>query len=150
MTQHVADRIIAAVVAQLAAAGIAAVIESEPDNLPAVIIENIEDELAGATGYEPVFETRKLSFDAFACHQVSGIANLQGVVGSLHHDTHFALTGSPAARTLGGLLTRGLSITAAVYRTDTERLEKPIGGWSIHVECTYGLRSDQPGRVEKE
>jgi hypothetical protein len=149
MTQHVADRLLAAIVAQLQAAGLVVAIDAEPPSLPGVILENIEDELLEMLGPDPMQQTRKLAFDLFACDKASS-ATLAQSIGTQRHAVTVALMGSRDARTLGGLTTRPLIDTAATYRTDTERMEQPVGGWSIHFELTYGLRPDQPGQVEKE
>lgn len=149
MTQHVADRILAAAVAQLTAAGVAAAIDDEPATLPGVILQNIEDERTDVVGFSPSVELHELRFEAFCCDQATG-QNLLTAIGDLHHTVWMALLGSKEAKSLGGLLATGLGSTGATYRTDHDRLAQPLGGWAINFVCTYSLRSDQPGLVEKE
>ena len=100
-------------------------------------------------GFDPVEETHRLSFEVFAC-DMAGIAGLRPAAGLRRTEVELALVGSQSARQLGGLLTRGLRRTDASYKVDAESLQKPVGGWSIKFDCLYGLRSDQPGRTEKE
>ena len=156
MTQHVADRILAALEAQLATVpGVSGRVFFQPmhslaeTDLPALIVEDISDEVVAESGFFPVEETHHLSFHVFAC-LMTGTAGFRAAVGELHHDTESALVGSIASRTLGGLLTRGLVRGGADYVVDTESLQKPVGGWRIPFKCIYHLRSDQPGKVEKE
>lgn len=157
MTTHVADRILAALEAQLATVpGIGAGhvffrplhMLTEAD-LPALIVDDIEDEVVQESGFFPVEETHHLSFTVFPC-LMTGTAGFRAALGALHHDAEAALVASLPARTLGGLLTRGLVRGDAVYVVDAESLQKPVGGWRIPFKCIYHLRSDQPGNVEKE
>jgi len=156
MTQHVADRILAALEAQLATVpGVSGRVFFQPmhslaeTDLPALVVEDISDEVVAESGFFPVEETHHLSFVVFAC-LMTGTTGFRSAVGELHHDTESALVGSVGARTLGGLLTRGLVRGNADYVVDTESLQKPVGGWRIPFKCIYHLRSDQPGKVEKE
>lgn len=157
MTQHVADRILAALEAQLvtvAAIGPGRVFFqplhsiTEAD-LPAVIVEEIEDEVIGEVGFFPVDEKHELRITLFICQMTSASA-FRPAIATLHHDVEQALVGSIAARTLGGLLTVGLKRIQSVYAVDAESLQKPVGGWRLSFVCNYFLRSDQPGLVEKE
>lgn len=156
MTQHVADRILAAVEAQLATVPSLAgrvflppLQSIEEANLPAAIIDDIEDEVVGEIGFFPVEEQHELRFTVFICQMVSA-AGFRAALAVLHHDIEVALVGTLASRSLGGLLTKGLRRGQAVYVVDAESLQKPVGGWRIPFVCTYFLRSDQPGNVEKE
>lgn len=156
MTQHVADRILAALEAQLATvAGVSGRVFFQPlhtlteADLPALVVEDISDEVAVESGFFPVDEVHHLSFVVFAC-QMTGSSGFRAALGELHHDTESALVSSVEARTLGGLLTRGLVRGNADYAVDSESLQKPVGGWRIPFKCIYHLRSDQPGKVEKE
>lgn len=157
MTQHVADRILAALETQLATvSGIGAshvffqplTTLTDPD-LPALIVEGIEDEVVERTGFFPVDEKHEMRFSVFAC-DLTGRSGFRSAIGTLRHDTELATVGSLTARTLNGLLTRGLQRGDAVYDVDAESLQKPVGGWRIPFRCTYFLSSDRPGNVEKE
>lgn len=155
MSQHVDDRILAAIETQLTAVpGLAGVFFqplralTEAD-LPAAIVDEIEDEVLDAIGFFPVEEKHELRFTVFIC-QMAGSANFRAALAALHHDVEQALVGSVAARTLGGLLTVGLKRGQADYTVDADSLQKPVGGWRIQFTCHYFLRSDQPGLVEKE
>lgn len=153
MAAHVADRILFAVRDRLAAAGIPCLIEPartlSPLDLPAALLRDIEDETIESTGGDPVFETRRLSFDAFVCDAANSTV-IDAEVADLHLRAEFALLGSPEGRRLDGLLTRGLKRLSARRVVDIDSLQLPVGGWAIRFECTYGLRSDAPGLVEKE
>ena len=152
---HVADRILAAIKSRLAAvSGIAGVhllplhlLDSS--QLPAIVIDGVEDSVEQATGYFPVFQTRKLQIPVKVCVMATEAA-FDSAVATLHEAAAVALTGSESAINLGGLLTRGLSITSERLFADAESLQKPVGGWEITVTCTYNTRSDQPGHTEKE
>lgn len=157
MSTHVADRIMAALETQLATVtGIGSahvfmqplVTLTEAD-LPALIVEDFEDAVVSEVGFFPVEERHELSFTVFVCQMV-GSTGFRTALGTLHHDTEMALVGSLAARTLDGLLTRGLIRGNARYDVDADTLQKPVGGWRIPFRCTYFLRSDEPGKVEKE
>lgn len=152
---HVADRILSAIQSRLASvAGIMGV-HYEPfftldaNHLPAIVIDDIEDQVDEAVGQFPVDETRKLSFVVKVC-QMGGSAAFSSGLATLHEAVSIALFGSRDAITLGGLLTRGLREVSATRFTDAESLQKPVGGWAIQVTCTYNLRSDVPGLTEKE
>jgi hypothetical protein len=155
MTQHVADRILAALEAQLATVASVVTVSLQPlhalgeASLPAIIVDEIEDEVESRDGFFPVIEKHRLRFTVFPCLMASS-SSFKSAVGQLHHDAEKALVGTVAARTLGGLLTMGLQRGNAVYSVDSESLQKPVGGWRIPFECTYYLRSDEPGKVEKE
>lgn len=157
MSQHVADRILAALEAQLATVAaigpgrvffrpLASINEAD---MPCVIVDEIEDDVVAEAGYFPVEEQHALRFTVFVCQMV-GAAGFRGAIATLHHDVELALVGSAAARSLGGLLTTGLKRPQAVYAVDAESLQKPVGGWRLSFTCTYFLRSDQPGNTEKE
>ena len=151
----VADRILALVKSQLATvAGITGV-HLQPlhlltaDQLPALIIDDIKDEIVEETGFFPVSQTHRLAFTVVLCQMVSA-ASFSSALGTLHEATKLALVGTAAAVNLGGVLTRGLAVKGSDLFTDSESLEKPVGGWRISVVCTYNTRSDQPGHTEKE
>lgn len=157
MSTHVADRIMDALESQLATvAGIGSahvflqpLVTLVDTDLPALIVEDFEDTVTSEVGFFPVEERHELSFTVFVCQMV-GSAGFRAALGTLHHDTEMALVGSLAARTLNGLLTRGLIRGNASYEVDSDSLQKPVGGWRIPFRCTYFLRSDEPGKVEKE
>lgn len=149
MTQHVADRLLAAIVAQLQAAGLVVAIDTEPTSLPGVILENIEDKRTDVIGRFPSQELRQISLNVFCCDKANS-DQILGRVGELHFAVHNALLGSQSAKTLSGVLVNGLDSESSVFRTDTERLEQPIAGWSMQLTCFYSLRSDRPGLFEKE
>lgn len=157
MTQHVADRILTALETQLATVtGIGAshvffqplTTLTDPD-LPALIVDDIVDEVVERTGFFPVDEKHEMRFSVFACDLISR-ASFRSQIGTLRHDTELATVGTVAARTLNSLLTRGLQRGDAAYEVDSESLQKPVGGWRIPYKCTYFLSSDRPGNVEKE
>lgn len=157
MTQHVADRILAALETQLSSVPaigsthvfLQPLATLTEDDLPALIVDGVEDEVTDRTGFFPVDEKHELRFTVFACDML-GRAGFRAAVGALRHDTEVATVGSLNARTLGGLLTRGLQRGDAVYDVDADSLQKPVGGWRIPFRCTYFLSSDAPGKVEKE
>lgn len=157
MSTHVADRIMAALETQLATVtGIGAthvfmqpLVTLVDTDLPALIVEDFEDTVVSEVGFFPVEERHELSFSVFVCNMVSK-SGFRASLGTLHHDTEMALVGSVAARTLNGLLTRGLIRGNARYEVDADTLQKPVGGWRIPFRCTYFLSSDAPGKVEKE
>lgn len=153
MSQHVADRILAAVVAQLAAAGLTVFVEPHgqivESDMPCIRLRGIEDEVISSDGFDPVFETHELTFDAFCC-DMAGTSGLRAAVGDLRTAVEVALLGTADARKLGGLLTRGIKRLSAAIDIDSDTLQKPVGGWSIRFVCTYGLHSDAPWKVEKE
>jgi hypothetical protein len=152
---HVADRILAAVQARLAVvpgivgAHVKPLHLLEEDQLPALVIDEIEDTVDSATGFFPVAQTRELKFVVQIC-QLASSDNFSSLLTTLHEDVSLALFGSLAATNLGGLLTRGLSEQSAALFTDSESLQQVVGGWRITVSCTYNLRSDMPGKTEKE
>lgn len=153
MTQHVAGRILDTVASQLTTAGKTVLrephVQISDDNLPACIIRNIKDEVLSEVGFFPIEQTRKLSFEIFACDMAS-TSGLRSSVDGLRYDVELALLGSETAKKLNGLLTRGLSSGEALIDIDSESLQKPVGGWVITFECVYGLRSNAPDQVEKE
>lgn len=151
----VADRILALVKSRLASvAGITGV-HLQPlhmltaDQLPALIIDEIKDEVVEEIGFFPVSQTHRLAFTVVIC-QMASAASFSELLGTLHEATKIALVGTAAAVSLGGMLTRGLAVKGSDLFTDAEALEKPVGGWRIAVVCTYNTRSDQPGHTEKE
>lgn len=153
MSQHAADRIIDQVIAQLQAAGLTVFVDPvgplTDDDMPCVRISDVEDELISSIPGVPFFETHSLSFEAFCCAMV-GSSGLRAAIGKMRHDVEFALLGSPTARKLGGLITRDIKRLSAKLQIDGDTLQKPVGGWSIRFECTYGLHTDAPSKVEKE
>lgn len=156
MSQHVADRILAAIESRLALVpALSGRVYAQPlsaldeASLPAAIIDEVDDEVVGEAGFFPVEEQHALRLTVFVC-QMASAASFRPALASLHHDVEQALVGSIDARTLSGLLTVGLKRVAATYVVDADALQKPVGGWRISFTCTYFLRSDQPGLVEKE
>lgn len=157
MSTHVADRIMDALESRLATVpGIgSARVFMQPlatlteADLPALIVEEFEDVVVSEVGFFPVEERHELSFSVFVCHMLAK-SGFRAALGTLHHDTELALVGSLSARTLNGLLTRGLVRGNARFDVDADSLQKPVGGWRIPFRCTYFLRSDEPGKVEKE
>lgn len=152
---HVADRILAATVAALAAvpgivtADIKPVYLLEDADLPAAIIEGVEDEIIERLRGLVIEEARELRFDVFIVAK-AGAASFLTTAGNLHEAAALALTGSKSAMTLGGLLTRGMEISRETLDFDRDSIDQPLGGWRISVTCKYTLRSDQPGKTEKE
>jgi hypothetical protein len=153
---HVADRILAAVLANLVAvpgvvtADIKPLDLLEEGDLPALIIDEVEDDVEpGEVGFFPVEQTRKLKFVVLACVMASA-SSTKAQLADLHEQAELALVGTEAAVRLGGLLTRGLKVHGGSLSTDSESIQKPVGVWRISVSCTYNLRSDAPGKTEKE
>lgn len=151
----VSDRILAAVKTHLAAvAGIAGAYLQPlhlltASQLPALIIDDVKDEIVEETGFFPVWQVHRLSFSVLVC-QMASAASFSSAIGTLHEAAKVAISGTLAASNLDGMLTRGLSIKGSELFTDAESLEKPVGGWRIAVSCTFNTRSDQPGHTEKE
>lgn len=155
---HAADRILAAVLANLAAvpgiqtASLKPLYLLEETDLPALVIDDVEDEVTAADGFDgyfPVSQSRRLNFVVQVC-AMSGSQTFLADVADLHEKAAIALVGSELAVKLGGLLTRGLTIHGGSMFTDSESLQKPVGGWRISVSCTYNLSSESPGKTEKE
>ena len=154
---HVADRIIAAVLVNLAqvpgviTADIKPLDLLEEEDLPALIIDDVEDEVQPGylLGVFPVDKTHKLNFVVKVCVMATAPTCKQQLA-DLHELVEQALDGTDAAVKLGGLLTRGLFVSGATLITDSDSIQKPVGIWNIAVSCTYNTRSDQPGKTEKE
>lgn len=154
---HVADRILAAVLNNLSGIPGIATVDIKPldlleeDQLPAVLIDEIDDEVQSGylAGHFPVDTTRKLSFVVKVC-LMAAATDFKLLIGGLHELVELALVGSESAVSLNGLLTRGLMVHGGSLFSDSESLQQPVGGWRIPVTCTYNLRSDQPGKTEKE
>lgn len=152
---HVADRILAelktrlAVVPGILGAYVTPLHLLDVDQLPAIIVTDIEDTVIASVGHFPIDQTRELKFVVQIC-QIATASTFAAQLSPLHADVCLALFGSVPAISLGGLLTRGLKEEGAALFTDTESLQQPVGGWRISVTCTYNHRSDQPGKTEKE
>ena len=151
----VADRILSALKSTLAAVSGITSAHLQPlhmltaSQLPALIIDNVNDEIVEETGFFPLWQKHELSFSVLVC-QMASTAGFSGALGTLHEATKIAIAGTLVASNLNGMLTRGLSIKGSELFTDAESLEKPVGGWRIAVSCTFNTRSDQPGHTEKE
>lgn len=151
----VADRILAAIKTNLAAVSGVAGAYLQPlhlltaSQLPALIIDDVKDEIVEETGFFPIYQKHNLSFSVLAC-QMASTASFSSALGTLHEAAKVAIAGTLVASNLDGMLTRGLSIKGSELFTDAESMEKPVGGWRIAVSCTFNTRSDQPGYTEKE
>ena len=145
MSQHVASQIIAAVETRLAAVAsvhIVPLFAVPLENLPAILIEDIEDETTQALGPGPVQEIHRLSFEIFGC--IAAVSGFQTTAGTLRTDIEKALLAATNDVRLDGLCRPGLSRISAVFRHDAESLQKPVGGWSMKFVCTYQLKTDAP------
>lgn len=145
MSQHVASQILAAVESRLSAIAPVYIVplSSIPiDNLPAIVIENIEDETVSQIGRGPLAEKHQLRFEVFGAVVATG--GFQVFAGQLRTGIEQALLGTPSAIVLDGLSRPGLKRTAADFRHDAESLQKPVGGWSMKFECVYQLSTDAP------
>ena len=151
----VADRILAAIKTHLAAVSGVAGAYLQPlhlltaSQLPALIIDDVKDEIVEETGFFPIYQKHNLSFSVLAC-QMASAASFSSDLGTLHEAAKVAIAGTLVASNLDGMLTRVLSIKGSELFTDAESMEKPVGGWRIAVSCTFNTRSDQPGHTEKE
>ena len=155
MATHVADRILAALKSRLALTMGASGVHLVPlhmidySQLPVVIIDEIRDSVTESTGVFPVYQTHRMEMTVRICI-IATEPTFDAALGTLHEAVSKALTGSAAAITLGSILTRGLRIDGEEFFSDSESLQKPVGGWDISVSCIYNTRSDQPGNFEKE
>lgn len=146
MAAHVASQIIAAVGSRLASVAdvyyvpLAAV---PIDNLPAIIVQDIDDETAQALGKGPVQEQHRLSFELFGvvAHAESGF---QTEAGELRASIELALMAAADDISLDGLCKPGLRRIGAEFRVDAESLQKPVGGWAMKFNCVYSLKTDAP------
>jgi len=145
MSQHVASQIIAAVEARLAPVASVAIMPLYAiplEILPAIVIENIEDETLQQIGPGPMHETHRLIFEVFGCSAAT--TGFHTVAGVLRTDIEKALLAASNDIRLGGLCRPGLKRSAALFRYDAESLQKPVGGWAMKFECVYQLKTDAP------
>ena len=155
MATHVADRILAALKSRMASvsgvtgAHLLPLHALDISQLPAIVIEQARDIVTESTGVFPVYQTHRLEMTVRLCIMATE-STFDAALGTLHESVSKALTGSAAAITLGNILTRGLRIEGEELFSDSESLQKPVGGWDISVSCIYNTRSDQPGNFEKE
>lgn len=145
MSQHVSGQIIAAIESKLssvASVHLLPVHAVELSSLPAIFVESIEDETLESLGPGPIQERHALSFDLFGC--IAATSGFQVTAGALRADIEKALLAAINDVRLGGLCRPGLSRPQAVFRVDSESLEKPVGGWVLRFSCVYQLKTDAP------
>lgn len=142
---HVADQILAAVESRLAPVGTVHFLPYHAvpvEDLPAIFVEDVEDETAEELGPGPKTERHRISFTVFGC--VAAVSGFRGAAGTLRSQIEAALLGAINDVRLGGLARPGLSRPSADFRVDAETLQKPVGGWALKFNCAYQLKTDAP------
>lgn len=145
MPAHVAAQIIAAVEARLASIADVHLVplHAIPEaDLPAILIQNIEDE-AEIIGKGPMSERHRLSFEVWPVVAASA-SGFSTAAGNIRADVESALLASRTAAQLDGLCRPGLSRPSASFETDADSLSKPVGGWNLKFNCVYQLSTDAP------
>lgn len=145
MSQHVASKIIAAVETRLSAIAPVSVLPLHLiplEDLPAIVIEDIEDETLEQLGPGPLNERHAVSFEVFGV--VATGSGFGVTAGELRTQIEQALLGTTNDVRLGGLCRPGLRREGASFRVDSESLQKPVGGWSMKFQCAYQLKTDAP------
>lgn len=143
---HIASQILAAVETRLSAVATVHYVPVhviQAGSLPAIIIQDIEDETGQSIGPGPLNETHRLSFEVFGvvAHSASGFAT---VAGDLRASIESALLAAINDIRLGGLCRPGLSRPSAQFRVDADSLQVPVGGWALKFQCVYQLKTDAP------
>ncbi len=142
---HVAGQILAAVESRLSALATVHVIPThmiDLATLPAIILEEIEDETEKTLGDGPVDEIHRLRFTAFAC--IATGSGFQTAANTLRTQIERALLATESDTRLGGLCRPGLTRESALWRVDSESLQKPVGGWALRFACVYHLNTGSP------
>jgi hypothetical protein len=145
MSQHAASHIIDAVEARLATIAPVSVLPLHLipiEDLPAIVIADIEDETVEQLGPGPLSERHVVSFEVFGV--VATGSGFGVTAGELRTQIELALLGTANDVRLGGLCRPGLRREGASFRVDSESLQKPVGGWSMKFQCAYQLKTDAP------
>lgn len=145
MAAHVAAQILAAVEARLdSLADVYLVpLHAVPETtLPAIIIQNIEDD-AEIIGNGPMKEKHRLTFEVWPVVAASP-SGFSAAAGEIRAEVEKALLATKADAQLDGLCRPGLTRISASFETDADSLSKPVGGWNLKFTCVYQLSTDAP------
>jgi hypothetical protein len=115
------------------------------DALPAILLDDISDEVVESLDFGgPIQERRALRFYVFGCIASTSALLMIAESGDLCARIEALLFADEDARILGGLCRPGLNRLATVFRNDSESLQRPVGGWSLQIECQYHSNTGTP------
>lgn len=145
MAEHVAAQILGAVESRLQAIAPVHFVPLhaiQGDSLPAIVVQNIEDESDGF-GTGPIAEKHRLSFEVWPLVMASG-ATFRSEAGVIRAAVEQALLATKNDVQLGGISRPGLSRPSAAFSVDADSIGKPVGGWVLKFTCVYQLSTDAP------
>lgn len=146
MAAHLAAQILAAVEARITAIGLPVhfvPLRAVPaDQLPGVIVTDIEDELVGVLGNGPYEEQHEVSFSV-RCYDYAPAEGFVQRVGEMRADVERQLLGTRDGVLIGPRSFR-LSRASAAFDVDADSLAKVVGGWVLRMTAHYSIKTSAP------